>query len=137
VLKKLGLVTLGVSAGLVAVAPIASAHESDHKDRHHGDESSNCNVVGGEAAANGGIDGDALLGNALVQAPIGGNDVLNIVCNDILNDNLSGNDVAVAIGGPAATAPEETDEVEDAGEGAGEGAGAGGAGIGSGETIAL
>ncbi|PVZ07765.1 hypothetical protein C8D89_111136 [Actinomycetospora cinnamomea] len=105
-LKKLGLVTLGVSAGLVAVAPIASAHESDHSDRHHGDDSSNCNVVGGEAEANGGIDGDAFLGNALVQAPIGGNNAANIVCNDILNGNLSGNDVAVAIGGDAATLPE-------------------------------
>ena len=102
-LKKLGVVTLGVTAGLVAVAPIASAHESDHhSDRHHGGHgSSDCNVVGGSAEANGGIDGDAFLGNALAQAPIGGNNVGNIVCNDILNGNLSGNDVAVAIGGDA------------------------------------
>ncbi len=105
-LKKLGLVTLGVSAGLVAVAPIASAHESDHSDRHHGDESSSCNVVGGEAEANGGIDGDAFLGNVLLQGPIGGNNVGNIVCNDILNDNLSGNDVAVSVLGGAGTLPE-------------------------------
>jgi hypothetical protein len=102
VLKKLGVVTLGVTAGLVAVAPIASAHESDHSTRHHGGHgSSDCNVNGGGAEANGGIDGDSFLGNALVQAPIGGNNVANIVCNDILNGNLSGNDIAVAIGGDA------------------------------------
>ena len=102
-LKKLGVVTLGVTAGLVAVAPIASAHESDHHaHRHHGGHgSSDCNVNGGAAEANGGIDGDSFLGNALAQAPIGGNNVGNIVCNDILNGNLSGNDVAVAIGGDA------------------------------------
>lgn len=106
-LKKLGLVTLGVTAGLVAVAPIASAHESDHSDRHRGGhDSSDCNVVGGEAEANGGIDGDAVLGNAILQAPIGGNNVGNIVCNDILNDNLSGNDVAVSVLGGAGTLPE-------------------------------
>jgi hypothetical protein len=106
VLKKLGLVTVGVTAGLVAVAPIASAHESDHSGGHHGGHdrghgSSDCNVNGGGAEANGGIDGDAFLGNALAQAPIGGNNALNIVCNDILNGNLSGNDLAVAIGGDA------------------------------------
>ncbi|GLZ46177.1 hypothetical protein Acsp06_23620 [Actinomycetospora sp. NBRC 106375] len=102
-LKKLGVVTLGVTAGLVAVAPIASAHESDHSNRHHGDHgsSSDCNVNGGSAEANGGIDGDAFLGNAVAQVPVGGNNVGNIVCNDILNGNLSGNDVAVAIGGDA------------------------------------
>ncbi|GAA4776645.1 hypothetical protein GCM10023200_06660 [Actinomycetospora chlora] len=103
-LKKLGVVTLGVTAGLVAVAPIASAHESDsHGHGGHGGHgsSSDCNVNGGSAEANGGIDGDSFLGNALVQAPIGGNNVANIVCNDILNGNLSGNDVAVAIGGDA------------------------------------
>jgi hypothetical protein len=36
VLKKLGLVTVGVTAGLMVAAPLASAHESHHDD---------CNVV--------------------------------------------------------------------------------------------
>ena len=102
-LKKLGVVTVGVTAGLMVAAPFASAHESSHDSDHgsgHGDRhgsSSDCNVTGGSAEANGGIDGDAFLGNALVQAPIGGANVANIVCNDILNDNLSHNDVDVDV----------------------------------------
>jgi hypothetical protein len=103
-LKKLGVVTVGVTAGLMVAAPFASAHESghdsDHGDRHgdrHGSSSSDCNVTGGSAEANGGISGDSFLGNALVQAPVGGANVLNIVCNDILNDNLSGNNVALDV----------------------------------------
>ena len=100
-LKKMGVVTVGVTAGLMVAAPFASAHESshdsDHGDRH--DSSSDCNVTGGSSEANGGIDGDAFLGNALIQAPIGGANVANIVCNDILNDNLSDNDVAVSVAG--------------------------------------
>jgi hypothetical protein len=98
VLKKLGVVTVGVTAGLMVAAPFASAHESGHDSDHgkrHG--SSDCNVTGGSAEANGGIDGDAFLGNALIQAPVGGANVLNVVCNDILNDNLSHNDVAVSV----------------------------------------
>ena len=111
-LKKLGVVTVGVTAGLMVAAPFASAHESghdsDHGDRHgdrHGSSSSDCNVTGGSAEANGGISGDALLGNALVQAPVGGANVLNVVCNDILNDNLSGNNVAVSVAGVALPLP--------------------------------
>ncbi len=103
-LKKLGVVTVGVTAGLMVAAPFASAHESGHDSDHgsgHGSDSSDCNVTGGSAEANGGIDGDAFLGNALVQAPIGGANVANIVCNDILNDNLSGNNVAVSVLGGA------------------------------------
>ena len=99
--KKAGMVTVGVTAGLLVAAPFASAGEAHddgghHKKKHHGhesSESSDCNVTGGSAEANGGIDGDAVLGNAVLQAPIGGANVLNVVCNDILNDNLSHNDV--------------------------------------------
>ncbi|MDD7921929.1 hypothetical protein, partial [Actinomycetospora callitridis] len=81
----------------------ASAHESGHDSDHgsdhgsRGSDSSDCNVTGGSSEANGGIDGDSFLGNALIQAPIGGANVANIVCNDILNDNLSGNNVAVSV----------------------------------------
>jgi hypothetical protein len=104
--KKLGIVTVGVTAGLLAVAPLASAGEAhdhdggDHHKKKHGhesSESSDCNVTGGSAEANGGIDGDAFLGNALVQAPIGGANLGNIVCNDILNDNVSDNDIDVDV----------------------------------------
>ena len=113
-LKKMGVVTVGVTAGLMVAAPFASAHESSH-DSDHGDRhgsSSNCNVTGGSAEANGGIDGDALLGNALIQAPVGGANVLNIVCNDILNGNLSGNAISVSVLGdePEPTAVEEDEE---------------------------
>jgi len=101
-LKKLGVVTVGVTAGLMVAAPFASATESGHghghgDDGHRGSDSSDCNVTGGSSEANGGIDGDSFLGNALVQAPIGGANVANIVCNDILNDNLSGNNVALDV----------------------------------------
>ena len=106
------MVTVGVTAGLLVAAPFASAgeaHDDDgghhHKKKHGHDssessessESSDCNVTGGSAEANGGIDGDSFLGNALVQAPIGGANLGNIVCNDILNDNLSGNNVALDV----------------------------------------
>jgi hypothetical protein len=107
-LKKLGVVTVGVTAGLMAAAPFASAHESGH-DSDHGDrhsESSDCNVTGGSAEANGGIGGDSFLGNALTQAPVGGANVLNVVCNDILNDNLSGNVVGVSVLSGAPELPE-------------------------------
>jgi hypothetical protein len=105
-LKKLGVVTVGITAGLMVAAPFASASESGHghghgDDGHRGSDSSDCNVTGGSSEANGGIEGDSFLGNALIQAPIGGANVANIVCNDILNDNLSGNNVAVSVLGGA------------------------------------
>jgi hypothetical protein len=99
-LKKLGVVTVGVAAGLVVAAPFASATESGHDSEHgsgDGGSSSDCNVTGGSAEANGGIDGDSFAGNLLAQAPVGGSNVGNIVCNDILNDNLSGNTVSVSV----------------------------------------
>ncbi|HSK59939.1 MAG TPA: hypothetical protein VK935_12910 [Actinomycetospora sp.] len=109
-LKKLGVVTVGVTAGLMAAAPFASAHESGH-DSHSGHgESANCNVTGGSAEANGGISGDAFLGNALAQAPVGGANVGNIVCNDILNGNLSGNAISVSVLSGEEEAVEEADE---------------------------
>ena len=99
-IKKLGVVTVGVAAGLMVAAPFASATEGGHGHGHgggHGDDSGSCNVTGGSAEANGGIDGDALAGNLLAQAPVGGANALNIVCNDILNGNASGNNVAVDV----------------------------------------
>ncbi|PVZ07767.1 hypothetical protein [Actinomycetospora cinnamomea] len=106
--KKAGTVTVAVAAGLLAAAPFASAgeshghdHDGDHHKKKHGHESSDCNVVGGEAEANGGIEGDAVLGNVLAQLPVGGNNVGNIVCNDILNDNVSDNDVSISVLGSA------------------------------------
>ena len=100
-IKKLGVVTVGVAAGLMVAAPFASATEGGHGHGGHGGhgarDSGSCNVTGGSAEANGGIDGDALAGNLLAQAPVGGANALNIVCNDILNGNASGNNVAVDV----------------------------------------
>ena len=97
-IKKLGVVTVGVAAGLMVAAPFASATEGGHgHGGGHGDDSGSCNVTGGSAEANGGIEGDALAGNLLAQAPVGGANALNIVCNDILNGNASGNNVAVDV----------------------------------------
>jgi hypothetical protein len=98
VIKKLGVVGVGVAAGLMVAAPFASATEGGHGHGHGGsDDSGSCNVTGGSSEANGGIDGDAVGGNLLAQAPVGGANVLNIVCNDILNDNVSGNTVDVDV----------------------------------------
>ena len=94
--KKVGMVTVGVTAGLLVAAPFASAGEAPDAGHHHGHDShrghggSDCNVTGGDATANGGIAGDAVA-NVLAQAPVGGLNAANIVCNDILNHNLSDN----------------------------------------------
>lgn len=96
-IKKMGVVTVGVAAGLMAAAPFASATEGGHDHDGEHKSSGSCNVTGGDSEANGGISGDALAGNVLAQAPVGGANALNLVCNDILNDNVSGNDVDVSI----------------------------------------
>jgi hypothetical protein len=100
-LKKMGVVTVGVAAGLMVAAPFASASECHDDSEHHSSRESSsdsdCNVTGGSATANGGIDGDSALGNVLAQAPVGGANLGNVVCNRILNDNLSGNTIAVSV----------------------------------------
>ena len=109
--KKVGMVTVGVTAGLLAAAPLASAceapdhghhHDGDHKKHGHHEDSANCNVVGGSGEANGGIGGDAILGNVLTQLPVSGNNVGNITCNDILNHNVSDNNVSLSVLGDSA-----------------------------------
>ena len=91
--KKIVTVTLGVAAGLVAIAPLASANDS-HGGGNGGSaprgSTDVCSVKGGSAAAQNGIQGDSLV-NGVVQAPVGGANAANIVCDSILNDNLSGN----------------------------------------------
>lgn len=93
--KKIVTVTLGVAAGLVAIAPLASAHDSQPGGGGNGGGAPRgstdiCSVKGGSAAAQNGIQGDSFV-NGVVQAPVGGANALNIVCNSILNDNLSDN----------------------------------------------
>ncbi len=94
-IKKLGIAGVGVAAGLVALAPFASATES-HGAPQGGAGSSPCSVAGGNAAANHRSASDGLVG-AVVQAPVGGLNAANIVCNSILNDNLSGNVVDLSV----------------------------------------
>lgn len=102
--KKVGMVTVGITAGLLAAAPLASAGEApqDGHGQSQGDQDgkkkqagNDCNINGGNAVANGGIGGDAVAG-ALAQAPVASN-IGNIVCSDILNDNLSGNNLSISI----------------------------------------
>jgi len=99
--KKMGVVTVGVAAGLMVAAPFAAATEchddSEHHSSHERSDDNDCNVTGGSATANGGIDGDSALGNVLAQAPVGGANLGNVVCNRILNDNLSGNNIAISV----------------------------------------
>jgi len=95
--KKLGIVGVGVVLGLAVAAPFANATES-----HGGGSSapagpsSTCSVAGGSAGATNGIGGDSLA-NVVAQAPIGGLNAANIVCNSILNDNLSDNVLNVSV----------------------------------------
>ncbi|MDL5154985.1 hypothetical protein [Actinomycetospora termitidis] len=94
-IAKLGIAGVGVAAGLVALAPLASATES-HGAPQPGGPSSTCSVAGGDAAAANRGDSEGLVG-AVVQAPVGGLNAANIVCNSILNDNLSQNVVDVSV----------------------------------------
>ena len=78
-LKKAGMVTLGVTAGLMAAAPLASASESGH----HGPPGE---CIGG--VHNG--DAEGLL------AGVNAGNVLNIGnCSNILNGNLSHDTITV------------------------------------------
>ncbi|MHC1560108.1 hypothetical protein ACR9E3_14220 [Actinomycetospora sp. C-140] len=91
--------TAGVTAGLLAAAPFASAtecHDSDHHEskRSHSSETS-CEFTGGNAGAGSDISGDSL-SNIVTQTPIAGNNIANIAnCSSFLNDNLSHNDLTL------------------------------------------
>ena len=120
-LKKAGLLTVGVTAGLLAVAPIASAGEShdshekgdhdkdssrdhDHGKKHHSkkhhdsDQEGVGNIKCG--AEGGDLDNDAtgtgLLGIGQVAGPVlSGNTGQLLSCNSFLNDNA--NDISVNV----------------------------------------
>ncbi len=93
-IKKLGLVTVGVTAGLMAAAPLASATTTHHDGGDEG--SSSCSFTGGTGEGSRGGDANGALagiGGAAVGG-IGGNNIANIAdCSDFLNDNLNGNQV--------------------------------------------
>jgi hypothetical protein len=101
-LKKASMVAVGATAGLLALAPVASAGEV-HDGGHHGHHSevddhsknknaSSCDFTGGTGKADGGISGDAgLAGNVLTQIPVGGAVTSVGDCSNIVQDNLNGN----------------------------------------------
>jgi hypothetical protein len=94
--RKPALVTLGIAAGLVAVAPFASANQSHHDTPSPSGPSSTCSAQGGNATANNAGSGDSLA-DAVTQAPVGGANIGNILCNRILNDNLSMNRITADV----------------------------------------
>jgi hypothetical protein len=101
VFKKMGVVTVGVAAGLMVAAPFASASEchedSDHHETTSSSSENNCNFEAGDGTANSDISGDSMA-NAVSQAPVGGNNVGNILnCSSILNGNHVLNDVHVEV----------------------------------------
>jgi len=121
VLKKFGMVTVGVTAGLLAVAPLASAsecHDNDHDKGHHkshgehkshGDHKKGHKSHGGSqdgtgniqcGAEGGDLDNDATGTGALALGqglgPVASNNAGQLLsCNSFLNHNL--NDLSINV----------------------------------------
>ena len=95
-LKKFGMVSVGVTAGLLAIAPMASASEGHHHDG--GDQRGTGNV---QCAAEGGdlhndATGTGLVGLGQGAGPVAsGNTGQLASCNSFLNDNL--NDASINV----------------------------------------
>ncbi len=92
-LKKFGMVSVGVTAGLLAIAPMASASEGHHHggDDQRGTGNIQCSAEGGD------LDNDAT-GSNLGQGagPIASNNAGQLAsCNSFLNDNA--NDISVNV----------------------------------------
>jgi hypothetical protein len=92
-LKKAGIVVLGATAGMISLAPLASAGEASHgdHDRAHSHSSSDCasaTAVGGRQ----GNTGSQLVGvnNTNIQAPINQLGVLSSYDNDCDDDDRRG-----------------------------------------------
>ena len=117
-LSKISKVTVGVTVGLVAAAPMAWAggtgyddtdvkgdkadsgkHWDKDKDSDHHKSGKFCAFDGGDAGAESLISGNSAL-NIVGQLPVAGNNIANLAnCSDFLNhnlnDNLSGNNIAI------------------------------------------
>lgn len=93
-LKKFGMVSVGVTAALLAAAPLASACESGH-DGHKGHhESSHGTDVGNTkcAAKSGDTKNNDTSGLLAGVGPIANGNAGQILsCNSFLNDNLNDN----------------------------------------------
>lgn len=95
ILKKAGIVTVGIGAALMAAAPMASA--SEHHEGHHG-PTQDCSVNAGDVAAESGAgaDGEARGDginsvNQTVQsaARAAGGNAAGITCSSFLNDSFN------------------------------------------------
>lgn len=91
-LKKAGIVVLGATAGMISLAPLASAGEAHHGhgDRAHSssDDCSGATAIGGEQRNS----GSQLIGinNTNLQAPINQLGVLSSYDNDCDDDDDNG-----------------------------------------------
>ena len=122
-LKKAGILTVGVTAGLLAVAPIASAgessdHDSDKKHSKHDDDDHGkkkhskkhdddqrgtgnikCDAESGDldndATGEGGLAGIGQVAGPVLSDNAGQLLSCNSFLNDILNDNLNDNEISI------------------------------------------
>lgn len=97
-LKKFGMVTVGVTAGLLAVAPMASA--SDHGGDQDGTGNIQCSAESGDL--NNDATGEGAIGVGQVAGPVASGNAGQIAsCNSFLNENLNDNAVSVSLLGDA------------------------------------
>ena len=93
-IKKLGMVTVGVTAGLMVAAPFASAGQAPQHQDHHGAKCSGCAFTGGtgEGSSSGEAKGALAAVSGATVGGLGGSNIGNIAdCSSFLNDNLNGN----------------------------------------------
>ena len=113
-LKKMGVVTVGVAAGLMVAAPFASA-PSRATTATASTTASPRTATSPAARRRPTAASTATRSSATPScrprsaAPTS----LNVVCNDILNGNLSGNNVAVSVLGEEAALPTPDSDLGD------------------------
>ena len=92
-LKKFGMVSVGITAGLLAVAPMASATESDSGDQE-GTGNIQCSAENGDLSND--TEGEGLVGIGQVAGPVAsGNTGQALSCNAFLNDLINDNEVNI------------------------------------------
>lgn len=102
-LKKIGMVGVGVTATMLAAAPFASACETSHHGDHDGDHGHHSVEHGSNnntacAAKSGDVAGNHTKGILALGPIANGNAGQILSCNSFLNDNFSGNDLNIANG---------------------------------------
>lgn len=97
-LKKFGMVSVGVTATLLAAAPLASAHDGGQKDSGK-EKSHSVKANGGNtqcAAKSGDVKDNKGKGMLAAGSILDGNAGQILSCNSFLNNNFSGNELGVA-----------------------------------------